>query len=53
MILNTMEQIAAYCGTDCADEVSSKLYDIIGRASDIAAGLICRGTEGCEYNMTA
>lgn len=53
MILNTMDQITAYCGNDCADEVSSKLYDIIGRASDIAAGLIYRGAGGGEYSMTA
>ncbi len=53
MILNAMDQITEYCGIDYADEVSSKLYDIIGKASDIAAGMICRGAEGCECSMTA
>lgn len=53
MILDAMDQITAYCGIDCEDEVSSKLYDIIGRASDIAAGLICHRQEDCESSMTA
>lgn len=53
VIQNTMDQITAYCGNDCEDEFNSKLYDIIGRASDIAAGLICCRQEGCECSMTA
>ena len=53
VILDAMDQITAYCGNACEDEVSSKLYDIIGRASDIAAGLICHRQEDCESSMTA
>ena len=40
VIAKTMDHITACCGRGCEDEVSSWLYDIIGRAADVAAGLV-------------
>lgn len=40
VIVKTMDNITACCGKGCEDEVSSWLYDIIGRAADVATGLI-------------
>ncbi len=49
VIAKTMDNITASCGRDCADEVSSWLFDIIGRSADIAAGLMAAHEMEASY----
>lgn len=44
VVIKTMDSITACCGGDREDEVNSMLYEIIGRAADVAASLLLRET---------